>query len=529
MQVTIYLSVFALTTLCLVESTVGICICSNTIVNVVDFYEVEDGDGLHIVWAHGVNSQSQLKDALNDDTMMLEGDIVLEGMGTPNETDTPVMAHPPIVYSDITLEEWIYNTTETNKGMKLDFKQIEAVEISMNIVKDMESRIHQPLWVNADIVRGPNSESDPIPPVEFITTCNRIFPLTVMSLGWTTNAGLPWAPPEENMYSWTMIYDNLMYTYPLENPVTFPVRALWAITSWQKFVWLLGLRDDFSITVWHGSGDQLDEDGLVALRKHGDPRRIYYDLPDLIMDRFLEALKKYENVTVEIDRIWDVGSWNGLSSGAVGDHVYLSLEGAGLAGSHHGVFIESKAEHKPSSLPTEIHGQVQFVPKERHHTFQPGAGLEIYLRSAGVSNLKSVIGGIRINIAHDGNVFIEPNEEGGDESRVSGSVVQTDCYEFSVTDSSERGTVTAKVTPARCSDGHGGQPPDFESVEIEFEPSGDHEFFYIVMTKTGDELDIVLEDVHVLPSEVSTAWKQRVHYLFVFLPLLMQTTFQQLQ
>ncbi|XP_077988557.1 protein FAM151A-like [Glandiceps talaboti] len=492
-----------LTLLLLVSYSEGSCKCTNTIVNIADYFEAVDGDGLYITWAHGVNSQDELDDALHDNiTMMLEGDIVLEGMGTPNETNTPVMAHPPMVYSDITLEEWVYKTTETRKGMKLDFKQLEAVSISMEIVKGMEERIHQPVWVNADIVQGPNSESDPIAPVEFISTCNAIFPLTVMSLGWTTNAQ-PWAT--DDMYTWSMIFDNLQYSYPLKNPVTFPIRALWTITTWPKYIWMLGLRDDFSITVWHGSADIVDIDGLVALRKHGDPARIYYDVPARIMNPFLEALEEYENVTVEINRLWKVNSWRGIQSGAMGDYAYLSLEGAGLAGSQHGAHIESVDQHKPSEIPTEIHGRVQFAQRKKDRYFHPeSAGLEIYIRSSGVSNMKTVTGGVRIHIGQNGELYMEPNQDGGEQSRVTGSVGTTDCYNFTVTDKSMGDPVTLKVTPVKCSDGFGGEPSDTDSVEIHLDYPDDDDYFYVVMTKSGDDMDVVLEDVHVLSSTVSS-------------------------
>lgn len=39
--------------------------------------------------------------------MVLEADVTVEGLNTANETGVPVMAHPPAVYSDNTLQHWL--------------------------------------------------------------------------------------------------------------------------------------------------------------------------------------------------------------------------------------------------------------------------------------------------------------------------------------------------------------------------------------------------------------------------------------
>ena len=45
------------------------------------------------------------------------------------------MAHPPDVDSDLTFEEWITGIMATPKrGMKLDFKLIDAVPIALEIL-----------------------------------------------------------------------------------------------------------------------------------------------------------------------------------------------------------------------------------------------------------------------------------------------------------------------------------------------------------------------------------------------------------
>lgn len=39
--------------------------------------------------------------------MVLEADVNIEGLDTANETGVPIMAHPPAIYSDNTLQQWL--------------------------------------------------------------------------------------------------------------------------------------------------------------------------------------------------------------------------------------------------------------------------------------------------------------------------------------------------------------------------------------------------------------------------------------
>lgn len=53
------------------------------------------------------------------DAMILEADVTLEGYGTPNVKPVPIMAHPPDVYSDNTLEQWLDAVLASTKGESL--------------------------------------------------------------------------------------------------------------------------------------------------------------------------------------------------------------------------------------------------------------------------------------------------------------------------------------------------------------------------------------------------------------------------
>lgn len=58
------------------------------------------------------------------DVMALESDVTLEGYNTPNETEKPIMAHPPVIYSDNTLQDWLTTVLRlSDKGITLQLKK----------------------------------------------------------------------------------------------------------------------------------------------------------------------------------------------------------------------------------------------------------------------------------------------------------------------------------------------------------------------------------------------------------------------
>lgn len=55
------------------------------------------------------------------DVHMIEADVLLRGGEGGN--GEPIMAHPPETDSDNTLQEWLKEIVNTDKGIKLDFKR----------------------------------------------------------------------------------------------------------------------------------------------------------------------------------------------------------------------------------------------------------------------------------------------------------------------------------------------------------------------------------------------------------------------
>ncbi|XP_077989367.1 protein FAM151B-like [Glandiceps talaboti] len=476
---------------------------THTTDNILDFYPEAKGDGLNIIWAHAVNSQDKLSTALADDTMMLEADISPE-----NGTGIPIMAHPPHLTSDITLAEWINRTTTTRKGMKLDFKYIDILPDSLKIVKLLADQIHQPIWYNADIVHGPNSPKQPIDPDAFISFINEGFSDAVLSLGWTTAWEVD-APTQ--LYTWTMIYDNLKYSYPGNQPVTFPVRAVWAITSWDKWVWMLGLRDDFSISVWSSASDDVDVQGLVTLRNNGDIARIYYDLPESQMKDFKVAMESAPDVIIDPDTPrWDKTLWRSHESKEYGNYVFLSTNGVGIVGGDRRASVQTKEQYKPiTDGAVKISGRVQFVYRPNQDIYGAGDGVELYMRSADVND------GVRFYIGRNGEIRLGSAPVNQTVS-VSGELGPSDCYSFEITDKGIDSKIVASVRPVKCSDGTGTVPANTDPVMLSLQLPYDSNQFYIFMTKTGDTIDVLLEDV-ILPSSSALCASNIITLLVAYL------------
>uniref|UniRef100_A0A1L8EIP2 Menorin-like domain-containing protein n=1 Tax=Haematobia irritans TaxID=7368 RepID=A0A1L8EIP2_HAEIR len=250
-----------------------------------------------ITWAHAVNSQQLLTEALNDDIDMIEADIVMgkiNGIGA----DMPVMAHPPANTSDLSLDSFLQQIKAHNdanpqqmKGVKLDFKSIEVFEGSLDTLKEKVPQMTYPIWLNADIIQGPVNQTNTIPvdPDRFFAGSSQ-FPKAVLSIGWTTK--------------WSSSYDNGSYTpeqidamldaihrnnvTATGQPITFPVRAGIAANSQYELhnlVKSVNGTNESTLTIWSSQNDYVDVEGLRKLIFSFGFDRIYLDVPDDLSDK----------------------------------------------------------------------------------------------------------------------------------------------------------------------------------------------------------------------------------------------------
>lgn len=241
-----------------------------------------------VTWAHAVNNKTYLEAALASEVSMLEADIVLGHVIGKEGPPIPIMAHPPADTSDLTLGDFLsavaqYNNVNSKqKGVKLDFKSIEAFEKSQEIIAPYSK--HEvakfPLWLNADILPGPvDATTKPVDPDKFIQLGMK-HPRAVLSIGWTTNYG---GNITEGEYSREQIGTMLrkVNEHRIDQTVTFPVRAGLASNSQPVLLDLLRETSSLnsSVTVWSSEGDVVEVDRLKALLLTVGLERTYLDVP----------------------------------------------------------------------------------------------------------------------------------------------------------------------------------------------------------------------------------------------------------
>lgn len=232
---------------------------------------LKEHDAAEIQWYHAANSREQITEALQGSTQMIEADVLLRGRD-PKE---PIMAHPPATDSNITLRDWLKTVVNSDKGIKLDFKSLEAVGESMALLDEVRDQLTGPVWINADILPGPGGTATPLDAQAFLQAVAMKAEGDVLSLGWTTG----WSPNTDNPgYSWEMVQEMEAVCKNLTQPLTFPVRAALLPQSFVQIQWLLQQSDRYTLTIWTGTSDGLNVLDLLPYRQNFSKSRIYYDL-----------------------------------------------------------------------------------------------------------------------------------------------------------------------------------------------------------------------------------------------------------
>ncbi|XP_039672863.1 protein FAM151A isoform X2 [Perca fluviatilis] len=254
--------------------------------------EISEPDGLLATWFHRANNKEEMNKALTSEAMILEADITLDGYGTPSEKPIPIMAHPPDIYSDNTLDQWLDAVLASRKGMKLDFKSLGSVGLSLDLLsqKNISRGINRPVWLNADILKGPNTP-DFVPLVNgtrFLQLIQEKFPDATLSPGWK----VAYSPPLFTAtYTRAMVEDMYAMVKDVPQKVTFPVHALLVRSGWQHLSWLLSQSPRFSLTLWQGSIRPNVSD-LLFVRENSHPTRVYYDIYEPTLSEFKQAAKQ---------------------------------------------------------------------------------------------------------------------------------------------------------------------------------------------------------------------------------------------
>lgn len=138
--------------------------------------------------------------------MIVAGDISLAEM---SRYPVPIMARPPLGVSDITLENWLQEVGQSQKGVKLTFTSTRTVEPAFRVLARHADQLRGPLILSADILARPaavaragrqQQTQQPVDAWTFLMLCRTRFPKSIISIGWCPaephqpGAGLGGAP-----------------------------------------------------------------------------------------------------------------------------------------------------------------------------------------------------------------------------------------------------------------------------------------------------------------------------------------------
>lgn len=71
----------------------------------------------------------------------IEADVILRNEGTKSQELIPVMAHPPTLDSDLTLIEFLSSALKASSIIKLDFKSLNSVELSLQMLAERKDQV----------------------------------------------------------------------------------------------------------------------------------------------------------------------------------------------------------------------------------------------------------------------------------------------------------------------------------------------------------------------------------------------------
>ncbi|KAK2107324.1 hypothetical protein P7K49_016838 [Saguinus oedipus] len=258
--------------------------------------QISHRDALEVTWYHAANSKKAMAAALNSNVTVLEADVNVEGLGTANETGVPIMAHPPAIYSDNTLEQWLDTVLgSSQKGIKLDFKNIKAVGPSLDLLRRLteEGKVQRPVWINADILKGPNVPiSFEVNATQFLALVQEKYPKVTLSPGWTT---LYLAMFPNRTYTRAMVEKMHELVGVVPQRVTFPVRSSMVRAAWPHFSWLLSQSERYSLTLWQAASDPMLVEDLLYIRDNTAVHQVYYDIFEPFLSQFKQLACKERN------------------------------------------------------------------------------------------------------------------------------------------------------------------------------------------------------------------------------------------
>lgn len=228
---------------------------------------------------------------------MIEADIVYGRLiDDPTQQLQPIMAHPPNLVSDISLRSFLsqilnFNkgiSAENQKGVKLDFKSTDVFQNSLPMLIELWNTMDYPVWINADIYRGPLNNIETLPvDAQFFFNGVKNLPNATLSVGWTTKWGSNFTV---GVYTYEQVNEMIIgiKSNNVTNPITFPVRAGIAAQSIPQLDHLykaLNQSNHITFTIWSSDNDHVDVGKLREMIFHFGVDKVYVDVPKELSDK----------------------------------------------------------------------------------------------------------------------------------------------------------------------------------------------------------------------------------------------------
>lgn len=146
-----------------------------------------------------------------------------------------------------------------------------------------------PIWLNADIVKGPVNQVKiiPVEPERFFNKCRK-YDNAVLSIGWTTLWGPNCSDEAYNDQEIAEMIAVIRNNRITNREITFPVRAGIAANSLQQMKFLIkeiSLENKWTFTVWSSPNDYVNISKLMEFINGFGIDRVYLDVPKELSDQ----------------------------------------------------------------------------------------------------------------------------------------------------------------------------------------------------------------------------------------------------
>lgn len=236
------------------------------------------------VWAHSCVSKRKLEKALQDpEVTAIEVDVAMGYLTGDKDEMVPVMAHPPILTSDLSFEEFLEQLIRDGKRhVKFDFKDLKAVERCLPLLRERSKELAangQAVWLNADVLPGPGLRgwSCSVPAEQFLAAAEEHCPGAHLSLGWKANPVTLEAYNEADCRAMATLC-----RHHAKQNVVFAVAARTAARNFEPLAALLSQVPGSQLLFWTGAWEPPLPRGTLwklreELRKNGFDQRGGFD------------------------------------------------------------------------------------------------------------------------------------------------------------------------------------------------------------------------------------------------------------